>query len=177
MNFATSDAPSVLIAGLHKTGTTGVYDTVRSAVSDKDDYAFLFEPRTPEPLVSLGRYAPQRPLVAKLLIYQLARCAPRYADFDKRIMTVRDPRDIAVSRLLFRPMFGQTSYRIDVRALDPFVEALKEKEADPTSHSVKGLHDLADELGIGNAGWPILFDEMREQMRLIDDEDFFLVLR
>lgn len=175
MTLAKREAPDVLIAGLHKSGTTGVYNTVRSTVSDKDGYAFLYEPKTPEPFLALGRYAPYRPVVAKLLVHQLEWCAPRYSEFDRRIMTARDPRDIVVSRLLFRPMFGMTSYHIDVRTLDPFVEALKEKEADPGCRSIKSLHELADKLGISNAGWPGLLEQMREQIRLIDDKDFFVL--
>ena len=175
MTIAKPAAPSVLIAGLHKTGTTGVYDTVRSAVSDKADYTFLFEPKTPDPFRALGRYAPYRPIVAKILINKLEPCAPRYDDFDRRIMTIRDPRDTVVSRLLFRPMFGTTSYHIDLETLAPFVDALREKEADPNSHSVKALHDLADELGINNSGWPALLNQMRQQLHLIDDNDFFVL--
>lgn len=175
MTLEKPEAPSVLIAGLAKTGTTGVYDTVRSAVSGTGDYAFLFEPKSPEPFLGLGRYAPYRPIVTKIMVHHLDWCAPRYGDFDRRLMTVRDPRDTVISRLLFRPMAGMTATRIEVGALDPFVDALKEKEADPGSHSVKALHDLADRLGISDSGWPALLKQMREQTRLIDDENFFVL--
>lgn len=166
---------NVLVAGLHKSGTTGMYNALKQAVPRDPEPFFLFEPKEPQPFLSLGRYVPCHPIVAKVLTNRLEDCAIRYQDFDRRVMMIRDPRDVAVSRLLFRPMYGWTSYRIDVKVLDPFVDALKEKEADPSSHSLKGLHELADELGIGNAGWSELLSQMNHQTRVIEDEDFHVL--
>lgn len=165
---------SILIAGLHKSGTTGLYTAIRSAMPAGRHF-LLFEPRSPDPFLALGRYAPYDSIIAKVLVNRLDDCALRYGDFDRRVMMIRDPRDIVVSRLLFRPMFGMTSYRIDVRELQPFVRALREKERDPASHSVKGLHELADELGISNSDWPQLAQQIRKKVQVIDDEDFFVL--
>jgi hypothetical protein len=166
---------SILVVGLHKTGTTGLYHAIKEAVAELDDYAFLFEPKSPEPLLALTRYAPQRPVLTKVLVNRLRNCALRYEDFDHRFMTIRDPRDIVVSRLLFRPMFGWTAYELPVERLEPFVRALKEKEADPASHSVVALHRLADELGMADAGWPGLLRQMRRQRRVLARHGFSVV--
>jgi|GEM_PF-1101156 len=174
MTGAQPQSPSILVSGLAKTGTTGAYDTVRSAVPD-GSYAFVFEPRSPEPLLSLGRYAPERPVLTKIMVEHVNRWAPRYEDFDRRIMTVRDPRDTAISRLLFRPMAGNTPLRIDESTLEPFLDALREKEADPSSHSVKALHELADRLGIGSSPWAGVVNQMQKQQRMIIDQDFFVL--
>src|SRR5699024_4750479 len=73
------------------------------------------------------------------------------------------------------PILGTTAYNLDVRTLEPFITALKEKEEDPQSHSLKGLHDLADSLGIAQADWQTVIKQMRRQMELIDSKDFFVL--
>lgn len=165
---------NILIAGLHKTGTTGLYSALRSALPTAGHF-FLFEPKSPESFLALGRYAPYDSIVAKVLVNRLGDCAIRYGDFDRRVMMVRDPRDMVVSRLLFRPMLGNVSYHIDVENLQPFIRALREKEEDPARHSLKSLHELADRLGIGKSGWPQLAQQMSQQMKLIGNEGFFVL--
>lgn len=165
---------NILIAGLHKTGTTGLYSALRSALPTAGHF-YLFEPKSPETFQALGRYAPYDSIIAKVLVNRLDDCAIRYGDFDRRVMMVRDPRDMVVSRLLFRPMLGSVSYHIDVENLQPFIRALREKEEDPARHSVKSLHELADRLGIGKSGWPQLAQQMSRQTKLIDNEDFFVL--
>ena len=167
---------NILISGLHKTGTTGLYDAVKRVVRDAEPpYVFLFEPKRPEPFISLGRYAPQRPIAAKILVHRLGDCRLDYDAFPRRVMTVRDPRDIAISRLLFRPLYGWTSYRIDPQRLEPFVTALKEKEADPSSHSVVALHELAGELGFEGGRWDKVQRQMAALIRAVEQHDFHLV--
>lgn len=167
---------NILISGLHKTGTTGLYDAVKRAVRDDDPpYVFLFEPKGPEPFVALDRYAPQRPILTKILMLQLDSCELDYERIPRRIMTVRDPRDIAVSRLLFRPLQGRTSYHMDPQRLEPFVAALKEKEADPTSHSVVSLHRLATRLGFDGGTWDKVQQQMAQLVQVVDAHDFHLV--
>src|SRR5699024_363929 len=67
MTGAQPQSPSILVSGLAKTGTTGAYDTVRSAVP-AGSYAFVFEPRSPVTLRSLGRFASKRSLRATLIV-------------------------------------------------------------------------------------------------------------
>lgn len=167
--------PSILIAGLGKTGTTGVYNSFKDAVANLDEeYAFLFEPSRPDPLRSLGRYAPYRPILTKIILHRLATCEVRYTDFDHRIMTVRDPRDVVISRLLFRPLNRGTVRKVGIEELKPFIDALREKEADPTSHSVKGLHDLADKLAISDSGWTGLVGNLDKKTQIAEEHDFFI---
>jgi hypothetical protein len=167
---------NILISGLHKTGTTGLYDAVKRVVRDTDPpYVFLFEPKSPDPFLALSRYAPERPILAKILVHRLGDCRIDYGSFLRRVMTVRDPRDIAVSRLLFRPLYGWTSYHIDPQRLEPFVTALKEKEADPSSHSVLDLHRLASELGFEGGKWDKVQRQMAALMRVVDQHDFHLL--
>ncbi|CAN5831911.1 hypothetical protein BH23ACT10_BH23ACT10_27640 [soil metagenome] len=167
---------NILTSGLHKTGTTGLYNAVKRAVVDTDPpYVHLFEPKDPTPFAALDRYAPQRPILTKILVHRLGDCEVDYDSFPRRVMTVRDPRDIAISRLLFRPLYGWTSYHIDPRRLDPFVTALKEKEADPSSHSVLALHRLATELGFEGGAWDTVQRQMAELMRVVDAHDFHML--
>ena len=166
---------SILIAGLGKTGTTGVYNSVKQAVrSGTTDYALMFEPGTPDALLALGRYQPYRPILTKVMVARLDEGVARYADFDKRIMTVRDPRDVVISRLLFRPLIRSVVRRISSADIDTFLNALREKEKDPTSWSVRALHELGDQLNIKNSAFDAMVGELRKNMRIIDAQSFFV---
>ena len=166
---------SILIAGLGKTGTTGVYNSVKQAVrAGSTDYALMFEPGTPDALLALGRYQPYRPILTKVMVARLDEGVARYADFDKRIMTVRDPRDVVISRLLFRPLIRSVVRRISAADMDTFLNALREKEKDPSSWSVRALHELGDQLNIKNSAFDAMVGELRKNTRIIDSENFFV---
>ena len=58
MTVAEPGTLNIRIPGLPKSGTTGAFDTVRAAVPERDDYAFLYEPKTAEPFLAPGRHTP-----------------------------------------------------------------------------------------------------------------------
>ena len=170
-----SRMPSILVAGLGKTGTTGVYTSIKRAVGDRAaDYAFMFEPARPDPLLALGRYQPYRPVLAKVMVARLSEGVARYADFDRRVMTVRDPRDIVVSRLLFRPLIRSVVGRTSAEDLDTFLDALREKEREPASWSVLQLHQLADKLKLQGSAFNAMVGNLETHLRILDTETFFV---
>jgi hypothetical protein len=79
-------------------------------------------------------------------------------NYDRKIWMARDPRDIAVSRMLFRwhkgPKGGWKQYRTHL-------ELVQKKELDPKSVP---FHVLCRYIGFGN--WPITTEEVVEDERL-----------
>lgn len=164
---------NIVILGLAKTGSTGLYNNVKTALADSGhDYYFLFEPTRAAQLRNICRYTPQIPLLTKVMIAREADLDVPYDHFAKRVTLLRDPRDMIVSFLLFRPFI-----RADVpwERVEPFVEAIKEKERDPSSRSVQSLHALADQLGLAAYRLERVVEYMERQESLIDRHDIFTV--
>ena len=164
---------NILILGLAKTGSTGLYNNIKAALAKSEhDYYFLFEPTRPGPLHSIQRYAPDMPILTKVMIAREPDLDLPYDHFPKRVTLVRDPRDMIVSFLLFRPFI-----RADVpwERVAPFVAAVKEKERDPSAHSVQSLHALADELGLASYRLERVVEYMEWQEALIDEHTVFTV--
>lgn len=164
---------NILILGLAKTGSTGLYNSVKAALSARGhDYYCLFEPTRADQLHNLHRYAPELPVLTKVMIAREPSLELRYDLFDKRVTLLRDPRDMIVSFLLFRPFI-----RADLpwERVAPFVEAIRDKERDPRSRSVHALHMLADELGLASYRLERVVEFMEWQEALIDRNDVFVV--
>lgn len=164
---------NIMILGLAKTGSTGLYNNTKSALAASSrDYYCLFEPTRPDPLHNLCRYAPDMPVLTKVMIAREPSLDVPYAHFSKRVTLVRDPRDMIVSFLLFRPFIRADAPRQQVQ---PFVDAIREKEDDPASRSVQSLHALADTLGLATYRLERVAEYMRRQAELIDRHDMFTV--
>ena len=144
---------SILILGAGKTGTTGLYHSIKGALDPDEGFYLLFEPTRPDPFRALARYAPDRPILTKVMIHRAASCQVDEVPFTHRILVVRDPRDVMVSRLLFRPLIRRTVRNAEAANLQRFLRALRDKEADPASWSLRALHELADELGLGSSSF------------------------
>ena len=114
----------VVIAGLGKSGTTALLYAIRSAMPAGTD--MIFEPHS-----HVAVHAPD--VVAKVLLH------PRfpiphafYRQFDKIILLVRDPRDLLISKALYR-LFGARALHADPKKLDQYLELLRAKETNPRS--------------------------------------------
>ena len=168
-----SSPDNIAILGLAKTGSTGLYNNTKAALARSDhDYYCLFEPTRPNLLHSIRRYAPEMPLLTKVMIAREPDLQLPYEHFGKRVTLLRDPRDMIVSFLLFRPFI-----RADVawQQVEPFVAAVRQKEQDPASRSVQSLHALADELGLASYRLPRVVEYMEWQESLIDRRSVFTV--
>ena len=154
----------ILIVGPAKTGTTGVYMAVKRGLQDAGIEArTVFEPKNAKPLNHLFALAPGVPVLTKTTMDRAARVVPEPRAFDRRIMTVRDPRDMVISTLLFRPLTVRSLRRTDSAVIEKFVAALEAKQADPSSMSVRQLFELSDELGIGVAPFENQLRNLRRQ--------------
>jgi hypothetical protein len=141
----------VVIVGLGKSGTTAALYAVHSAMPV--DTHLLFEPRANIALQATN-------VAAKVLL------TPRfpidhdfYRQFDKIVLLIRDPRDVLISKMLYRA-FGSNALHGDPAKLERYLELLRAKEADPRSVSLRRINALYEEL----AGATLHSDDGRTRM-------------
>lgn len=144
----------VAIVGLGKSGTTALLYAVRAAMPA--DTQLLFEPRS---YVTV-----QGPNVAAKVLLHPAHPMEHgfYRQFDRVVLLVRDPRDVLISRALYR-IFGATRLLTDPARLDEYVALLRAKEADPRSVSMLRINTLFERL----VGSTVHSDAGRQ--RMLDD--------
>jgi hypothetical protein len=166
----------VLVVGPSKTGTTGLYNSIRDGYG-RAGHALrtVFEPKDAALLDNLFRLTYGVPVLVKATQQSLDTVTLEPEAFERRVMTVRDPRDIVVSALLFRPLIAKVLARLDDAALETFVAALERKEADPASVSVTELFELQAQLGIGGPPASIMKGVLPRQRELIARHGFLVV--
>lgn len=127
----------ILIAGLSKTGTTGVLYLVANSM--RHEPRIIFEPNVCPPDVQdeAGN------LIAKVLVGTRLK-AETFAQFDKKVTLVRDPRDRFISRLLYSQF--SAGYLVDVERAREVQRCLIEKERNPSQVSVRSILEV-----MGNA--------------------------
>ena len=127
----------ILIAGLAKTGTTGLLFLVANSFSTKP--RLVFEPkRCPDDLHSESGI-----VVAKILIGSSLDAAS-FCHFDKKITLVRDPRDRIISSLLYSQYHG--SYLIHDDSVSVVRRCLERKESDPANVSIREILEVTGRL-------------------------------
>ncbi len=144
---------SILVFGQQKTGTTGMYNTVKSALAPvAQDYFFFFEPTKESQIRTIRKTDPTLAIMAKVIAHRISSRFP-IDSFQRRVMMFRDPRDTLISNLLFKPLIRAT-LDITMDRHEQFIAALERKEADPSSVSVNELLELGVSLGYRHSAAP-----------------------
>jgi len=162
----------VCIIGLPKTGTTGVYGLIKNGMRNAGmDTIAAFEPPKADMFKSFfEKSGPDVSFITKVMVRKKYFDRPKIINqFSHKIMIVRDPRDRAISRLLFRAVANRFS---DESGLDEFISILKQKEKDPKSISFVQLTKEADRLGIGKSEWATISKRMDFQIRKMKKHGF-----
>lgn len=129
--------PRVLIQGMGKSGTTALYYKIKAAMPE--DATALFEHKvcTPEDMTEN--------VVAKSLFGATVQWET-FGEFDKNIVIIRDPRDRLVSALLYSAHVladaREENSFADPRVLFRKIEILREKERNPSSHSLIDVFEI-----------------------------------
>ena len=169
----------IVIAGLAKTGTTGLFYKLRNST-----------PGSPRTLFEARSYAPrprddERGVLAKILVGREG-----YADyasfdgFDKKICIIRDPRDRLISSLLYGA-FAEDFVHDDDK-LERYLETLRRKEQNSRSVSVTEIAALHEELSgrpvkvsaiairsfLDPLEWSMAFCRDRPDYHVVKYEDF-----
>ena len=133
----------IVIVGSSKTGTTGLFYSVRSGLERSGEpFYSLYEKHSARIYRYLDLYAPNRLVVAKLLVTNKTFDWRVAAEFRSRLLIVRDPRDTLVSALLFFPVLA-VNQGVSSRKIEQFTEIIRRKEADPKSVSMRELLERA----------------------------------
>jgi len=163
---------NIIVVGRQKTGTTGVYSLIKSALAPMaQEYLFSFEPNRFDPLEQALRTSPQLSVMTKIMYKNMANFP--VAAFDRRVMTVRDPRDALISTLLFKPLIKSVVSTVEMSEHERFLKALRRKERDPGSISVKRLMRLGNQVGYKK--WRPGTEELLEMTDFARANEFFLV--
>jgi hypothetical protein len=120
----------ILIAGLAKTGTTGLLYLIVNSLKDKP--RIIFEPRTCPDDLDHGS-----DVIAKILIGSPGLDPAAFSHFDKKVTIVRDPRDRMISGFLYAQF--HENYLDDDTSVTTVNEILKRKENNPTSVSIRQI--------------------------------------
>jgi hypothetical protein len=137
---------NILVVGQQKTGTTGVYSLIKSALLPlRNEYFFSFEPSRGLPLQRVKEQDPALSILTKIMYKNIDNF--ELDMFDRRVMTVRDPRDTIVSTLLFKPLLKNIADAVPMSEHQKFIEALQKKERDPRAVSILELMEVADQVG------------------------------
>ncbi len=122
----------VLVVGVGKSGTTALLYAIRAAMPAHTQ--MLFEPHAPAPAID------QEHVLAKVLLNPRDQLGETfYRSFDKTILIVRDPRDVVISKALYRVYNVPAMYQDDAK-LAQYLQTLKAKERDPRSLSLCELN-------------------------------------
>lgn len=141
----------VVIVGLGKSGTTAVLYAIRSAMPP--DTRVVFEPHTY--VVVEGTNVAAKVLLNPRFPIDYAF----YRQFDRIVLLVRDPRDVLISKLLYRT-FGSRALHGDPAKLEQYLALLRAKETDPRSVSLLRINALYETL----SGPTLHSDEGRSRM-------------
>jgi hypothetical protein len=142
-HFDSTPKKHILIIGTAKSGTTAVYKSIKDSMGER--LVSYFEPSASDFKAALRSRAKE--VLVKVTLIDRTKYKSLYEDihqFDKQIMVIRDPRDILISNLLYNVRWMRFSK--DPVRLKIFLDALREKESAPESHSVISLYRLRDTL-------------------------------
>jgi hypothetical protein len=136
----TEQLPKIELLGNAKTGTTGLYNSIRAPLRERyPDALLLFEPRTSS-LGRLTRHPLPFAMLAKAMINKNG-VSIGYAAFTHHVLISRDPRDTLVSQLLYLPLQPYGVRSAGPKALEEMLTLLQDKETDPSSHSFREIFE------------------------------------
>lgn len=134
-----------LVVGMPKSGTSAIYSAIKQELPGG---CRVFEVTNARQIDFFAHRAETQDVIAKILLPRVFDMDVDFSMWDRVVHVVRDPRDIVVSWLLYRP-FLHGNYR-NSEFVKSFLAALEEKEADPGSWPMVRLHELIHSFGIGH---------------------------
>jgi hypothetical protein len=145
-------AVKIEVLGNAKTGTTGLFNSIRAPLRERHpDALLLFEPRS-SALELLTRHDVPYALLAKAMINKNGTNVG-YDAFTRHVLIARDPRDTLVSQLLYLPLQPHGVRGSGAANLDAMLTAFRAKEDDPASTSFREVFELGIRLMDRDADW------------------------
>ena len=127
----------ILVVGVGKSGTTALLYAIKAAMPEH--VRLLFEPHGPTLIQD-------EHMLAKVLLNPADDLGESfYHSFDRTILIVRDPRDLVISKALYR-VYNVPAVAKDQARLARYLDLLRSKEQDPRSVSLCSINRLFREL-------------------------------
>lgn len=136
----------VLVLGMAKSGTTAVYTAIRNALGEDTDY--LYEPSRLEEF-DLVRNSTRPNVLVKAFFSVVRRTSLDLSIFDKVVLLCRDPRDVAISFVLFNFLMNCRS----AECVPEIRDLLRAKEDDPRAVSMRQITERAGALCTRKPEW------------------------
>ncbi|MBF0276073.1 MAG: hypothetical protein HQK84_12655 [Nitrospinae bacterium] len=122
----------IVVLGIGKSGTTALYFRIKNSFPKK--HKDFFEPK--EAIEIAEKISMEDNVIAKILIPVDEKYLKKINDFFiKKVLIVRDPRDIIVSSLLYTGAFNYL-WRMEEKYILKCLSLLEKKEENPASLSV-----------------------------------------
>jgi len=132
----------VVVVGAAKSGTSALFAAIRSS----ENWVAIYETGNQGQIEFLTSHPAPR-CVTKVLLRRVVARNLDLAGFDRSVYLVRDPRDVLISWMLFRPLLaGSASSPAFVAE---FLATLRRKEADPPSVSLHDIEAVYRRHGVG----------------------------
>jgi len=130
--------PLILVTGAPKTGTTAVYHSIREQLPANS--TCLFEPENRDLEIP-------ETLSAHVLVKSFVPYSIKYDHFTKKILITRDPRDNALSRLLYSPYNIKLTQILGSQErtnayITDFLKLLEHKEKNPKDIGFRELYEM-----------------------------------
>jgi len=160
----------ILVVGNGKSGTTALYFRIKKSLQGNISESF-----EPGHFDDIEKHAmPDSHMIVKILLPLEAGFLEQLnIYFDKKILIIRDPRDIIISTLLYTGAY-EICWKRTPEQIHECIDILRRKEADPSSISaielLKHLRDENDYIGI--AGF--IAHHVSAAVRLAHDSSFFI---
>jgi hypothetical protein len=150
----------ILVAGLAKTGTTGLLYLIINSLGEKP--RILFEPKvSPENLVQ-----ETNDIVAKVLIGPDLNYLS-FSGFDKKITIVRDFRDQIISALLYSQFHA--NYLHDKKSVKEVCKVLEAKEKKPSTVSIRDILSVIEKVSGKSVTFSDHLDRTQNFIKLFDE--------
>jgi hypothetical protein len=162
MMFWKKKGLKVCILAMPKSGSTALFQAIRTRMSG--EVLEGFEPKT---LDEVRGYKREQQVLTKVLPIgrdDAGNWEEGFRYFDHRIVLVRDPRDLILSRIFFRPQVAEGKLWNNDDKLDGLIRRLKLKIEVPEAHNMFG--DVLDDLSANHhAKIAFYYQKLQAQIR------------
>lgn len=152
----------VCILAMPKSGSTALFQAIRTRMSG--EVLESFEPKT---LDQVRGYKREQQVLTKVMPigrHDAGNWEEGFRYFDHRLVLVRDPRDLILSRIFFRPQGEVVELWNNDNKLDGLIRRLKSKIDVPEAHNMFG--DVLDDLSANHyANVAFYYQKLQEQIR------------
>jgi len=162
MKFWKKKGLKVCILAMAKSGSTALFQAIRTRMSG--EVVERFEPKTLDDVRGYKREQQVLTKVMPLSRDDAGNWEEGFRHFDHRLVLVRDPRDLILSGMFFKPQGEKSTLWHDDDQLDGLIRRLKMKIDAPEAHNMFG--EVMDDFSANrSAKIATNYQKLQEQIR------------